>query len=55
MVSRDRGIFFNKETIDVFRIPFNTYKDTDKPFWFNPKTKQGISDHFPIVAKVYIN
>lgn len=55
MVSRNRNISFDKESIDVFRIPFNTYKDTGKPFWFNPKNNQGVSDHFPMVARVNID
>jgi endonuclease/exonuclease/phosphatase family metal-dependent hydrolase len=55
MVSKDRGINFNLRTINVFKTEFNTYKDTGKPFWFNSENKQGVSDHFPIVAEISIN
>jgi endonuclease/exonuclease/phosphatase family metal-dependent hydrolase len=55
MVSKDRGINFNQRSINVFKTEFNTYKDTGKPFWFNPENKQGVSDHFPIVAEISIN
>ena len=54
-VSKDRGINFNQRSINVFKTEFNTYKDTGKPFWFNPENKQGVSDHFPIVAEISIN
>ena len=55
MVSKDRGIKFDLQSIDVFITEFNTFKDTGKPFWFNPKNRKGISDHFPIVAEIDIN
>ena len=55
MVSKERGISFDNKTINVFKTEFNTYRDTGKPFWFDSEKKQGISDHFPIVAEVNIN
>jgi hypothetical protein len=55
MVSKERGIGFDNKTINVFKTEFNTYRDTEKPFWFDSEKKQGISDHFPMVAEVNIN
>ena len=55
MVSRDRGVEFVKGSIDVYKIKFNTYKDTGKPNWFNSDSKQGVSDHFPFVAEITFN
>jgi endonuclease/exonuclease/phosphatase family metal-dependent hydrolase len=55
MISKDRGIKFDVESINVFKTDFNTYKDTGKPHWFNSKTKLGTSDHFPIVALINID
>ena len=55
MVSRNRGVEFVKGSIDVYKIKFNTYKDTGKPNWFNSDSKQGVSDHFPIVAEITFN
>ena len=54
MVSRNRGIAFEESSIDVFKIKFNTYKDTGKPKWFDPETKEGVSDHYPIVAEIIL-
>ena len=55
MVSRNRGVEFVKSSIDVYKIKFNTYKDTGKPNWFNSDSKQGVSDHFPFVAEITLN
>jgi endonuclease/exonuclease/phosphatase family metal-dependent hydrolase len=55
MISKDRGINFDLQSINVFKTDFNTYKDTGKPFWFDAENRKGISDHFPIVAEVNIN
>jgi len=54
MVSRDRGVEFEKGSIDVFKIKPNIYKDTGKPKWFDSETRQGVSDHFPIVAEIIL-
>ena len=55
MVSRDRGVEFIQDSIDVFKIEFNTYKDTGRPHWFDPESKRGVSDHFPFVAEISLN
>jgi len=55
MVSRNRGVEFVKDSIDVYKVKFNTYKDTGKPNWFNSDSKQGVSDHFPFVAEITFN
>ena len=55
MVSRNRDVEFVKDSIDVYKIKFNTYKDTGKPNWFNSDSKQGVSDHFPLVAEITFN
>ena len=55
MVSRNRGVEFVEGSINVFKIDFNTYLDTGKPYWFNPESKTGVSDHFPFVAKIALN
>ena len=55
MVSRNRGVEFVKSSIDVYKIKFNTYKDTGKPNWFDSDSKQGVSDHFPFVAEITFN
>ena len=55
MVSKNRRVEFVKESIDVFKIELNTYKDTGKPHWFNPESKTGVSDHFPFVAEISLN
>lgn len=55
MVSKKRGIRFNKSSIDVFITEFNTYKDTGRPYRFDSKNKKGISDHFPMVAKITLD
>jgi endonuclease/exonuclease/phosphatase family metal-dependent hydrolase len=55
MVSRNRGAEFVDGSINVFKIKFNTYKNTGKPQWFDSETRQGVSDHFPIVAEITLN
>ena len=55
MVSKGRDVSFDFKTINVYKIEFNTYKDTGKPFWFSPEKNEGVSDHFPMVAKIIIN
>jgi endonuclease/exonuclease/phosphatase family metal-dependent hydrolase len=55
MVSRNRGVEFVKGSIDVYKVKFNSYKDTGKPNWFNSDSKQGVSDHFPFVAEITFN
>ncbi|MDC1241786.1 hypothetical protein N8Z97_03105 [Gammaproteobacteria bacterium] len=55
MISKKRGIKFNKTSIDVYITEFNTYKDTGRPFRFDSKNKKGISDHFPMVAEIILD
>jgi hypothetical protein len=55
MISKDRGVEFVKTSIEVFRTESNTYKNSDKPYRFDPITKNGVSDHFPMVAQIKIN
>jgi endonuclease/exonuclease/phosphatase family metal-dependent hydrolase len=52
LVSRNRDIVFIEDSIEVFKIKFNTYLDTGKPYWFDPKSHKGVSDHFPFVAEL---
>ena len=54
-VSRDRGIKFNKETIQLHKTESNSYADTGRPIRFNAKARKGVSDHFAVVAEVVIN
>lgn len=55
MLSRNRGIKFIDGSIDVFKTKSNTYKDTGMPYWFDPETRRGVSDHFPIVAEIKLD
>ena len=55
MISRNRGIDFVEGTIDVFKIPSNTFQDTGRPHWFNSESRKGVSDHFPFVAEIAID
>ena len=50
-LSKDRGISYIKNSIEIYRTKSNSYKDTGKPINFNPSKKNGISDHLPMVAK----
>ena len=54
-VSRDRGIKFNKETIQLHKTESNSYADSGRPIRFNAKARKGVSDHFAVVAEVVIN
>ena len=54
-LSKDRGISYMFDSIDVHRTIYNAYEDTGKPRDFNPKTKKGVSDHLPVVAKIKFN
>ncbi len=55
MISNDRNISYDLKSIDVFKTKVNTYKNTGKPAWFNPKNLQGVSDHFPMVARINLD
>ena len=53
-LSKDRGISYIEDTIEIYRTKSNSYNDTGKPINFNPSKKYGISDHLPMVAKFEI-
>jgi len=55
LVAKGRGIEFEKRSIDVFKNKFNLYADKDRPYRFDSSTKKGVSDHFPMVAKIRLN
>ena len=55
LISRDREISFDKQSINVHKTKFNTYKDTGKPYRFDGKTGKGVSDHFPMVARINLD
>ena len=54
-VSRDRGIKFNKESIQLHKTESNSYADSGKPIRFNAKARKVVSDHFAVVAEVIVN
>ncbi len=53
-ISKNRGISFDVSSIKVHKTKSNTYKDSGKPYRFDPKLKKGVSDHFAMVAKINI-
>jgi len=55
MISKNRGIEFVTDSIDVHKTSFNVYKDTGRPRWFDSDSREGVSDHFPIVAKITLD
>lgn len=55
LVAKGREIEFEKRSIDVFKNKFNLYGDTNKPYRFDSSTKKGVSDHFPMVAKIRLD
>ena len=54
-LSKDRDIKYIPQSIKVYSTPTNSYSDTGRPIKFNPKTKLGVSDHLPMVAKFILN
>jgi endonuclease/exonuclease/phosphatase family metal-dependent hydrolase len=54
-LSKDRGISYVPESIDIHNTPNNAYSDTGKPIKFNAINKYGVSDHLPMVAKFKID
>jgi endonuclease/exonuclease/phosphatase family metal-dependent hydrolase len=50
-LSKDRGIRYIPDSINVHSTLTNSYSDTGRPIRFNPIEKDGVSDHLPIVAK----
>ena len=55
MISKNRGVKFLNDSIDVYKTSFNVYKDTGRPRWFDSDSREGVSDHFPIVAKINLD
>lgn len=54
-LSKDRGISYVPDSIDIHSTSSNSYSDSGKPINFNSKNKYGVSDHLPMVAKFNIN
>ena len=54
-LSKDRGLSYVADSINIHSTSDNAYADTGKPKNFNPSTKNGVSDHLPVVAKIKIN
>ena len=54
-LSKDRGISYVADSINIHSTSDNAYADSGKPKNFNPSTKNGVSDHLPVVAKIKIN
>ena len=54
-LSKERGLSYVSNSIDVHTTIENSYSDTGKPMDFNPNTKKGVSDHLPMVARIKIN
>ena len=54
LISKNRGISFDVSSIKVHTTKSNTYKNSGKPYRFDPKLKKGVSDHFAMVAKINI-
>ena len=54
-LSKDRGISYIADSINIHSTSDNAYADSGKPKNFNPSTKNGVSDHLPVVAKIKIN
>ena len=54
-VSKQRNISFDTDSIRLHITEHNAYKDSGKPIRFNAKSKTGVSDHLPMVARININ
>ena len=52
LVSKGRGVSFNTNSIDVLINQSNAFKDSSKPKGFDAVSMEGVSDHFPVIAKV---
>ena len=51
-ISQDRGLNYITDSVTVQITNTNSYDELQKPKRFNPHTGKGVSDHFPIVAKL---
>ena len=54
-VSKHRNISYDTDSIKIHITEHNAYKDSGKPIRFNAKSKSGVSDHLPMVARIKIN
>ena len=54
-VSKQRNISYDADSIKLHITEHNAYKDSGKPIRFNAKSKTGVSDHLPMVARIKIN
>ena len=54
-VSKQRNISYDTDSIRLHITEHNAYKDSGKPIRFNAKSKSGVSDHLPMVARIKIN
>ena len=54
-LSKNRGVSYNKDSINIHSTVLNSYEDTGKPIRFNPTKRIGVSDHLPMVAKIKLN
>ena len=54
-VSKQRNISYDTDSIKLHITEHNAYKDSGKPIRFNAKSKIGVSDHLPMVARIKIN
>ena len=54
-VSKQRNISYDTDSIRLHITEHNAYKDSGKPIIFNAKSKSGVSDHLPMVARIKIN
>ena len=54
-VSKQRNISYDTDSIKLHITEHNAYKDSGKPIRFNAKSKTGVSDHLPMVARIKIN
>ena len=53
-VSKQRNISYDADSIKLHITEHNAYKDSGKPIRFNAKSKSGVSDHLPMVARIKI-
>jgi endonuclease/exonuclease/phosphatase family metal-dependent hydrolase len=53
-LSKNRGINYVPDSINIHVTPSNSYNDTGKPIMFNAKNKTGVSDHLPMTARFII-
>tara|TARA_B100001123_G_C15223849_1_gene992386 strand:- start:483 stop:1484 length:1002 start_codon:yes stop_codon:yes gene_type:complete len=52
LISKGRGVSFKPNSIDVLINSTNAYGDSSKPKGFDATSMEGVSDHFPVIAKI---